>query len=208
MTKAPHTRSFRRCAEEDSNLHPGYPGPGPQPCHPGVRYVPYVHSVQIVRVSGRNGRDGRSGCCRGCCHGPQGPLPLARRRTRGPGSEYPTPVVQPRTLSGAEGTPIFVAALIILAAAVHPPPARAAAGRHGGAGLAARELSRELVDAARRGAGRVGCGRCAGRTRWALRAPRVGKGCPCNGRDRGRAVDRVASLGGGPKPRAIQPTGA
>ena len=48
---------------------PGYPGPGPQPGNPGVRYLPCVHSVQIVRESGRIGRNGRSGCCRGCCRG-------------------------------------------------------------------------------------------------------------------------------------------
>jgi hypothetical protein len=49
---------------------PGYPGPGPQPGNPGVRYVLCVHIVQNVQESGRIGRDGRSGCCRGCCHEP------------------------------------------------------------------------------------------------------------------------------------------
>ena len=44
---------------------PGYPGPGPQPCNPGVRSVLCVHIVQNVRESGRIGRNGRSGCCRG-----------------------------------------------------------------------------------------------------------------------------------------------
>jgi hypothetical protein len=41
---------------------PGYPGPGPQPCHPGVISVLCVQCVQIVRESGRIGRTGRSGC--------------------------------------------------------------------------------------------------------------------------------------------------
>ena len=49
---------------------PGYPGPGPQPCNPGVRSVQIVAGVQNDQRSGRNGRNGRSGCCRGCCHAP------------------------------------------------------------------------------------------------------------------------------------------
>ena len=48
---------------------PGYPGPGPQPCHPGVISVLCVQIVRCVLVSGWNGRHGRSGCCHGCCHG-------------------------------------------------------------------------------------------------------------------------------------------
>jgi len=66
---------------------PGYPGPGPQPCHSGVRSVQCVHIVQNVREFGRIGRNGRPGCCRGCCHGGGRlwmPAHLRRDRTRTP----------------------------------------------------------------------------------------------------------------------------
>jgi hypothetical protein len=71
---------------------PGYPGPGPQPCHPGVRYVLCVHCVQIVRESGRIGRNGRSGCCRGCCHD--------RSRSSARGASALLPVLVHRVASG------------------------------------------------------------------------------------------------------------
>jgi hypothetical protein len=69
-TKAPRTRGFQKVRRRGLEPPPGYPGPGPQPCNPGVRSVQCVlciHIVQSVRVSGRNGRTGPSGCCHGCC---------------------------------------------------------------------------------------------------------------------------------------------
>jgi hypothetical protein len=119
-----HTSAARRPCDDESPAHaglskmrrrgleppPGYPGPGPQPCHPGVRYLLCVHIVQNERKSGRNGRNGRSGCCHGCCHtrsrrsdrvGPPSLRDLAalsrNPRRLGCWSEWPPPSKQTRS---------------------------------------------------------------------------------------------------------------
>ena len=107
--KAPHLRGLRSCAEEDSNLHPGIPGQGPQPCastnsatgaggmaraRGPLAVAEYSSATGFVRPArGSRGR-GRRGAQRPGRRRPARRGRRARRRRRAP--PWPRPVRRPR----------------------------------------------------------------------------------------------------------------
>ena len=134
-TKAPPTRGFRECAEEDSNLHPVIPD---QALNLVTRVSDPFRSctgVQNKHRSRRTGRNGRSGCC-------QGMLPWPRLFSGGRGTRRAPTAAPPRCMESTSGRAADVSGSVACRAKQH---SRAGKPR---AGLPRREPRRLLVGGA------------------------------------------------------------